>query len=122
MTVFVTLHDRGLQTLADNAGQALQRAHVGDDGDVHLLHAEAGTRAAVPDVARCDEVHSGSDTGACTGGEHSLSCSSFLSLANTPREHPSRRSCDYQYDMPHGPSCQLDEMHGTHTKGELSAC
>jgi len=60
-------YDARDHTLPDDARQALQRAHVGNDGYVDLFHGEAGAGAAVTDVARCDEVHPSTDTGACTG-------------------------------------------------------
>lgn len=58
------------QTLADDAGQALQDAHVSSDGNVHLLHAEIGVSGAVADVCSRDDVQTCAKAGTCR--PHSL--------------------------------------------------
>ena len=57
---------------ADDGGQPLQAAEVGDDGHLGLAHREDGVGGGQADVAGGDEVDAAADAVAVHGGDHRL--------------------------------------------------
>src|SRR6185369_14437840 len=62
----------GCDAAADDAGQPLERADVGDDRDARLAYGEARVRGRDADVARGDEIDAAADAPAVDGGDDRL--------------------------------------------------
>ena len=70
--VLARVGELGHVALGHDAGQALEGAQVGDDGDLRLPHREDGVGRSQTDVAGGDEIDAPADAVALHGGDDRL--------------------------------------------------